>query len=467
MKSRILIVDDQLDHLRLLQSHLAPVADKYEVEVYDPIEQGMPNKDFTWSNYDLLLIDYYLRDNTAFEWLDRYDVLADFPPVIVISGVGDEKLAVKAIKHGAIDYLSKSELSADMLLSAIRNAIEEAAVKQANYQAIKDAQLAITQHGVDRSQLRECHQPGYQPLTAANTINKPDDAVADLTSNWPFTAEAIVNGSARIGDYLVTDYIGTGGMSTVFKAKAAGDPDPVVIKLLNGEITDDETIIQRFAEEYVVTRRINHPNVIKVYSQGHSDDYSYIVMEYLPYGDLAKYIRQGIGLQKAMTFATQMTSALVELHRLGVVHRDLKPHNILFRDPKILVLADFGIAKQMIKQSSGLTLTQTGMMVGTLAYASPEQITTNKVDSRSDQYNLGLILYEMLVGQKPFTGKTAIDIAMKHVSARPPLLPDEFSFLQPLMDRLLAKQPDKRFDHIDEVLAEMLQYRLNNAVLGF
>jgi serine/threonine protein kinase len=302
-------------------------------------------------------------------------------------------------------------------------------------------------------------QPANQRMTNDHQDN-------DVAASWPFSIKDVVKGQARVGDYRITNYIGSGGMSTVFKAIHPDHKEPLIIKLLSGEVTNDEKTIERFILEYTLSSKINHPNVIRVYEQGCTDDYAFIAMEYLQHGNLTQRIRQGISPDLAITYATQMASALHELHQQGIVHRDIKPENILFREPTMPVLADFGIAKEMIRQSTNLTLTRTGMMVGTLSYASPEQIRGKKVDSRSDQYNLGLVLYETLTGKQPYVGKTAIQIAAQHVHSPTPTLPVQLSRIQPLLNRLMQKEPEDRYDSIDDALAELLSMRLSHALVN-
>jgi serine/threonine-protein kinase PpkA len=154
----------------------------------------------------------------------------------------------------------------------------------------------------------------------------------------------------------------------------------------------------------------------------------------------------------AIQYAIQIASALDVLHQHGVLHRDLKPANVLFRDEQTAVLADFGLAKHLTRRQDEMALTRTGMVVGTLNYSSPEQISAQKVDHRSDQYSLGLVLYEMLVGMRAFIGKTPVEIAIKHTSEPAPRLPDKLAYLQPLMDRLLAKQAGERYETTADVV---------------
>jgi len=296
-----------------------------------------------------------------------------------------------------------------------------------------------------------------KPTPAERKLLHSDTADIDPAENWPFTLDDVFDGRAMIGNYRINGYIGKGGMATVFKAFHQGQVEQLALKLLHGKVTDDEVMLNRFIQEFTIIERIEHPNIIKVYGQGFSNAHAYIVMEYLPHGNLKKKIRYGIDSELAITYAVQIASALAELHQFDVLHRDLKPENVLFRNDNTAVLADFGIAKSLSRKATGATLTKTGMVIGTLSYASPEQILAVKnLTHQSDQYSLGLILYEMLVGKSAFSGKTPVEVAIKHVEERPPELPEKLSHIQPIMNRLLAKRAMDRYTTSNE-LVETLQ----------
>lgn len=247
-------------------------------------------------------------------------------------------------------------------------------------------------------------------------------------------------------------------MATVFKATRERHNDEVALKVLIDDSSDDEETIGRFIEEYTLTEKLNHPNIVQVYGQGFEEEQTYIVMEYLQSGSLKDKIRRGLVLEEVLSYTEQIASALEHLHSSGIIHRDLKPANVLFRDKDTAVISDFGIAKDLVHPRAK-DFTVAGTIIGTLTYASPEQVQGKPLDQRSDQYCLGLLFYEMLVGKRLFSGKTPIDIAEKHISQPPPALPQKYTHIQPVMDRLLAKLPDDRFETSSEALAAIQKLR--------
>jgi serine/threonine protein kinase len=189
--------------------------------------------------------------------------------------------------------------------------------------------------------------------------------------------------------------------------------------------------------------KLEHENIVKIYDIGSTDDAVYMVMEYLRGGTLTQKMQSGqLVLRDVIKICAQVSLALHVAHHKNIIHRDLKPSNIMFRDPVTPVLTDFGIARQI---DLDMTLTETGMMIGTPQYMSPEQIQGKPVDGRSDIYSLGLMFYRMLTGDLPFDATDPIAMAMQHIQEDPPPLPDELAELQPVMDLMLAKDPNDRY----------------------
>lgn len=195
---------------------------------------------------------------------------------------------------------------------------------------------------------------------------------------------------------------------------------------------------------------LDHPNIVKIYDLGVSDDHAHIAMEYVPGGDLKSRIEKGVLEDDAIEYARQIASALGQLHSLGILHRDLKPGNIMLRADGTLALIDFGLAKRMRLEQE---ITGNGEIFGTPYYMSPEQGHAEDVDERSDIYGLGVILYEMLTGQKPYLGTDAMSIILKHAKAPVPVLPHRQGKYQALINMLLAKRPEDRLQNVAEVLA--------------
>ena len=224
----------------------------------------------------------------------------------------------------------------------------------------------------------------------------------------------------------------------------------VVLKVLRQvpDFSDGIGAFDRFLQEYEMIADLDHPNIVKIYDLGVSDDHAHIAMEYLPGGDLKQKIERGITQQDAVRYTKQIAGALSRLHSLGILHRDLKPGNIMLRENGDIALIDFGLAKRMRLEQE---ITGSGEIFGTPYYMSPEQGHANDVDERSDVYSLGIILYEMLTGEKPFTGDNAMGIIFKHSEAPVPVLPHRLGQYQALINLLLAKKPQDRLQSAAEV----------------
>jgi len=266
---------------------------------------------------------------------------------------------------------------------------------------------------------------------------------------WPFSAAEMEEGTATLGNYRVLDFLGVGGMASVFKAQRISDDALFAITVLDPSMADD-SVRERFIREFEILQSIQHKHVVKMEEQVEEGGWIFTVMEYLPGGDLKSRIRRRLRREEAVRYASQIAAALQAAHKVGVLHRDLKPANVLFRSDGTLALVDFGVAKAT--QGGHTDLTKEGQMVGTPYYASPEQATGAKVDLRSDLYALGVILYEMLEGRRPFVGDTSLKVLMAHVKEPVPLLSQEWDALNDVLAQLLAKDPDDRLSDGAEVV---------------
>jgi serine/threonine-protein kinase PpkA len=252
--------------------------------------------------------------------------------------------------------------------------------------------------------------------------------------------------------YRVLEKIGEGGMSSVFLAEEEEGGRKVVLKVLKGRRGDDEGIWKRFFQECAILSGINHDHVVRIYDQGFGEELAYIAMEYLGGGTLRELIDKGLSPRQALSLLSQAASGLAEIHRCGVVHRDIKPPNLMLREAGVLVLTDFGVAKR-IDNPTGQTVH--GEILGTPYYLSPEQAQGGAVTACADIYSLGIIFYEMLTGTRPFVGTTILEILAQHMTAPIPRLPEELADYQALVDGMLAKRPEDRFADADAVLAEI------------
>jgi eukaryotic-like serine/threonine-protein kinase len=233
-------------------------------------------------------------------------------------------------------------------------------------------------------------------------------------------------------------------LSTVYLAEDEETGARVACKVVqNRPGKAGRRLFERFLLEYELIAAMRHPHVVKILDLGVADDHAYIVMEHFEAGSLLDRIADGpIGIERALDYARQIGAALAAIHSAAILHRDLKPGNVMFRPDETLALIDFGLAKRLRLEAS---LSGTGQIFGTPHYMSPEQGHADETDERSDLYALGCILYEMLAGEKPFTAGTAMGVIYKHANAPRPQLPAAHAELQPLLDRLLAIDPAERF----------------------
>jgi beta-lactam-binding protein with PASTA domain/predicted Ser/Thr protein kinase len=258
------------------------------------------------------------------------------------------------------------------------------------------------------------------------------------------------------GRYRIVRKLGSGGMADVYLAEDEELGRRIAIKILNDRHANDESFVERFRREAKNAAGLSHPNIVSIYDRGEAEGTYYIAMEYLDGRSLKELVvaRGPLPIGDAIDATRQVLAALRFAHRKGVVHRDIKPHNVMADADGRLKVTDFGIARAGVSQ-----MTEAGSIIGTAQYLSPEQARGAAVDQRSDLYSVGIVLYEMLTGKTPFTGETPVEIAMKHLSdpPRPPSLarPDISPDLDMVVLRALAKSPDDRFQTAEEMDTEL------------
>ena len=259
-----------------------------------------------------------------------------------------------------------------------------------------------------------------------------------------------------IKGYRIEKVIGRGGMATVYLAVQTTLERHVALKVMNPAFANDHEFTTRFLQEGPIAARLNDPQIVTVYDSGVDQNHYYLAMEYLPGGTLKQKIREGLPVDKTLNIIKLLAKGLAYAHSQGVLHRDIKPQNILFRASGEPVLTDFGIAKALTGSSN---LTVPGTAFGSPKYMSPEQAKGAALDHRADLYSLGVVFYEMLTGHSLFASKDAITLVQKHIKEPPPPLPAKHALFQPLFDRLLAKDPANRFQTADEFLAALKDVR--------
>ncbi|MDO9402427.1 MAG: protein kinase [Polaromonas sp.] len=264
--------------------------------------------------------------------------------------------------------------------------------------------------------------------------------------------------TVRLKGYRIIRKIGSGGMTEVYLAEREADGLQIVLKVLDSHGKHASDNLVRFIQEYALLSTIRHPSVIRIHDQGFTDEHAYIAMEYFERGDLRALFGPDLTPQRALDVVRQIAEALAAIHASGIVHRDIKPENIMLRSDGSVALADFGIAKSMQKAAlPELSQTSHGDVIGTPYYLSPEQAAGKAITPQSDLYSLGVMMFEMLTGRRPFIAESLELLLAKHLNADTPELPAASRHLQPIVNRLMHKSVDTRYATADELLRDLAQ----------
>ncbi len=371
------------------------------IREYDPQQSGRLPEAFSGAGNDLILLGHPCGRGDVLDWVKQFRALPRFPPIVVI-GSGDERQIVAAMRAGADDYVGKPGLTNARLVEAVEEALKATPRVPVTPPSASDPSITGSQEPLPRN-------------------------------------------------YEIVRKLAHGEIATVYLARQRNAERQLVLKVLH-QVADSSTgkALDRFLREYELIARLDHPNVVRIYDFGVADDHAYIAMEYCGGGSLKRRVAGGMDRYEAYRLMRDIAAALGVLHAAGILHRDLKPTNVLFRDDGSLALIDFGLAKQVALQAE---VTGAGAIFGTPYYISPEQGHGEPVDVRGDIYSLGVIFYEMLTGSKPYDGDTAMAVIVKHRLAPVPGLPTSLREFQPLIQRMLAKQPVDRFQSVEELLA--------------
>ena len=301
----------------------------------------------------------------------------------------------------------------------------------------------------------ECGADLSDPGSGPRTVEKPDELIIRLTR----TLE---------GRYRVAKMVGRGGMGAVFLAQDLTLERPVAIKVLPPEVSHDETLVGRFEREARTAAKLDHPNIIPIFAVESSGDLHYFVMKFVDGESLEQVLAsRALSIEQSQECLWEAARALGHAHTRNVVHRDIKPGNIMFDHDGRVMLADFGISKAM---QSSTQYTQTGQVIGTPFYMSPEQAKGQDVDGRSDQYSLAVVGFQMITGRLPFQDQAVHTIIYKHIFEEPPsireLRPDCPAYVAAALHKALAKEPDGRFPTMDEFAAAVMPHRRISSTLG-
>ena len=455
MLNRLLIIDSAEHSHDLVKYCIARTWPDARVELYDPVT-GIPGAEFDWDTYDLILLEYDLGidGQDGLEWLRLIRLHHQNLPIVMLTAFGSESVAVKAIKLGADYYFNVDDLSPKQFTEQVSKIINQHEIsKTQRIPAPLANRLERTQdltEQTDESAKRDHRHTqgrasgddsGARNRRRASTTNPPSARAGNSSKTNQVTI--------RVPGYEVLRQVGKGGMATIYLAKRDEDGLELVLKIVHLHDWENTEPLKRFMQEYQLLSKLKHPNVVQIYERAFASDFAYIAMEWFPDGDLKARIKKTIEPDKIAPYLRQMAKGLSAVHDIGIVHRDIKPANVLFKQGDKLAISDFGIAKD-VSENQGLTVR--GSLIGSLYYASPEQISGEAVDSRSDIYSLGTILFQMLTGSPPFRAKTPVELINAHQSAPIPRLSPEHAQWQPVLDGLMAKDPDDRFQSVDELL---------------
>jgi len=407
---RLLIITDHTELGRALEQHVSIVWPDADCRIHAPLQSGRLHSGFNAVGYDVVLLDDRIERGQGEKWLDNLLHRNAFPPIIYLARGDDPGLAQRVVQRGAIDCLARERIDHRRMADVLRKAIVR-----------RREQLALWRTGPEAERLSQF-------------------------------------GSATIRGHRFARELAIGGTSAVYLAESERAGEMVVLKVLRDSPTagDEHTQFTRFLQEYELISKVRHPNVVRIFDLGIADDHAYLAMEYFPRGDLRSLIASGLDGGEALSYLAQMAAALEVVHAVGVLHRDLKPGNIMLRADGSVALIDFGLAKHVQVDAE---ITATGEIFGTPYYMSPEQGHAQPLDERSDLYSLGVIFYEMLMRQKPYVAQSPMAVIYMHANAPIPLLPESLRNYQQLLNKLLAKDPIHRLASASALLAKIEELR--------
>ncbi len=393
-----MIIDGQAEFRSLLRHHVSTHWPDAEISDFDPVASGHLPDEFSGAGNDVILLGNRLGEREGADVVKRFRQQPSFPAIVYF---GSKEEAGAVLDRGADGCFLREGFSHDALIVRLSDV-----------------------------------------LVARRRVSS--------------TGSLFVGDKAAGIDPLIKGYrflrkLATSSHSSVYLAEREKTGVKVVLKVLR-QIPDanDESIaaFDRFLQEYEMIADLDHPNIVKIYDLGVADDHAHIAMEYLDAGDLRQRISEKIFASVAVKYLREIASALARIHEVGILHRDLKPGNVMLRRDNSIALIDFGLAKRLRLE---MEITGSGEIFGTPYYMSPEQGHGNPVDERSDIYSLGVIFFEMLTGEKPYQADNAMGIIYKHAQAPIPLLPTRLAEYQSLLNMMLAKKPEDRLQSVAEV----------------
>ena len=413
--AKILVIDDDDAALKLVTLHLSRAG--YAVQ--EAVDGIRALGAIAASPPDLIISDVRMPGLDGYGLLSalRTQPATEAIPMILLTAHADHEGFRRSMKLGADDYLTKP-VDRQELLDAVA------------------ARLARARAGA-AARARPSETGGYATLATASQL--PQTAPEEDASKF-----------TRLTDYTLVRKLAEGGMSAIYLADQKSTGKRVVLKMIPLQRGVGQDVINRFVQEHAMLERLRHPNIVEIYAQGFNDDHLYIAMEYFELGSLAELLTGALPESLCFDYAGQIARGLEAAHRAGIVHRDLKPDNIMVRKDKTLALTDFGIAKDL---NSATSMTVRGEVLGTPSYVAPEQALGQPVGPAADVYSLGVMLFQMLTGKKPYQANDPQNILYQHVHSPIPKLPEDLAHLQDLMNYMMAKQPHQRPSDASAVLA--------------
>jgi eukaryotic-like serine/threonine-protein kinase len=401
---RLLLIEEDTQRCARIRERLAACRPQAQLTVHRPVQQGTLAPEFLAQGFDAVLLAPEWPGGRGLAWARELAGRRGFAPLVLLRRGADGSAESDAAALGAYS------VSDDLDGETFTRVLDAAEQRQAYARAVWRASSA----GRDAQRFGDAFIRGYRRIRR----------------------------------------LATGRLTDLYVAESERAGTLVAIKVARDRQDEHEPIdvLQRFLQEYEIAQRIDNPDVVRIHDLGVSDEHAWLVMEYFALGDLRQRMRAGIAPREALRVAALIALALATLHAAGVLHRDLKPGNVMLREDGSIGLIDFGLSKDV---ALALDLTDTGAIFGTPHYMSPEQGHAEAIDMRSDLYSLGVILYEMLVGEKPYRADNPMAIVYMHRKEPVPRLPERFTAVQPALERLMAKRPDERFGSAREAAAAL------------
>ena len=485
LQARILVVDDGAENREVLRRRL-----ERSGHAVQTAEHGRQALELLGARpFDLVLLDVLMPELDGFAVLEAIKgnpALRDIP-VIMISALDEMPSIVRCIEHGAEDFLHKpfdpvllrARINASLEKKRLRDQ-EKEYLLQVNL--VIDAATAVETGRYRQGELREVAGRDDELGRLARVfdgmvsqVKAREDRLRERVRDLREEIEQarrdskefgipVDGGNLKAGDrfaqrYEIVAVLGRGGMGTVYRARDLELEEEVAIKTLRPEFLSDATLLLRFKDEIKLARRLSDPNIVRTHDFGEWSGVCFLTMEYVEGMTVRELLdtRSRLSMSSTLAIATQLAHSLAVAHEHGVIHRDIKPQNLLLDPDGVLKVMDFGISRLAERAS---TITEAGLVIGTPAYMPPEQLMAEQVDARSDLYAAGVVLYECLTGQPPFQGSTAISLIAKLLSEEPrPVVernPEVSPALSALVMQLLAKKPEARVQTASE-LAERLR----------